>query len=109
MTANRINTAVIQFIDEEFVTEHEKSEVRRYIDLLQDDGKLAPPTGVGGEYVFDTHGGALVATLENGTRVSTIGCKGVPRAWIHSDERYEHDNWPKTTEGVGVQVWSTPF
>lgn len=103
---NRIDTATIEFVDE--VSDNDASEIRRYIDLLQDDGKLAPPVLPEGvtveEYVFDDYSGCFDARLSDGRTLGTMGADGVTDEWQESDER-NSGKYPTTTEDVGHQTW----
>ena len=111
-TTGKIDTSKIQFVDEDNEhgpSAHERSEIRRYIDLLQTDGKLAAPMNrVVTEYVFCAYGGVLDAVLDDGTHLSTMGACGIVDEWCYSDDRLE-GNYPKTTDGVGFQAWFGPY
>lgn len=107
----RIDTSTIKFVDEDNhhgPDEHTRSEIRQYIDLLQDDGKLEAPERVVVEYIFCAYGGVLDAVLENGAHLSAMGAGSVTDEWCYSDDRVA-GNFPKTTEFVGFQAWSGPY
>jgi hypothetical protein len=103
--SNRIDTSKIIFVDQERFSDFELSEARRYIDLLQADGKLQAPLAPVKEYVFCMHGGCLDAEMDDGSKLYAMGAGSISDEWCWSEDR-EKGIFPANTDGIARQQWS---